>query len=187
MLAGSRGALLCQSAVGNSRIVLPPWALSAASSPRAQHAHHLGIHAGGPGIALGPTWQAPIIPWKPARCSRQLPKCTKICVRKARKRCWRARKHSQGAPRAAIPLPIPCHHVCPWCASPWATVGSLKPHLEWSGHRNSNCGEMFARDWCVTVVTDLPDVETEQNKGCVTHKTYDPSPGNTPFSLPSSP
>ena len=55
----SRGALLRQSAVGNSRIVLPPWALSAASSPRAQQAYHLVIHTGGPGIALGPTWQAP--------------------------------------------------------------------------------------------------------------------------------
>jgi len=31
-----------------------------------------------------------------------------------------------------------------------------------------------ARTQCVTLtaVTDLPDVETEQNKGCVTHKTH---------------
>ena len=162
--------------------MLPPWALSAASSPRAQQAYHLVIHTGGPGIALGPTWQAPATPWKPAQCSRQLRNARNVC-----------RRHvsGAGAPKNTHKvhpgLPFPCHHVCPWCASPWATVGSLKPHLEWSGHRNSNCGEMFARDWCVTVVTDLPDVETEQNKGCVTHKTYDPSPGNTPFSLPSSP
>jgi len=46
-----------------------------------------------------------------------------------------------------------------------------------------------ARTQCVTLtaVTDLPDVETEQNKGCVTHKTHDPSPGNTLFSFPSPP
>ena len=182
MHAGSRGVLLLQSAVNNSRIALPPWVLSAASSPRAQHAHHLGIHADGPGIALGPTWQAPTTPWK---LHSALGSC-----RNARNVCGR-RVSGAGEPenthKVHPGLPFPCHHVCPWCASPWATVGSLKPHLEWSGHRNSNCGEMFARDWCVTVVTDLPDVETEQNKGCVTHKTYDPSSGNTPFSLPSSP
>ena len=122
-------------------------------------------------------------PLEAAQCSRQLPKCTKcVCGR-----CVSGAGEPENTHKVHPGLPFPCHHVCPWCASPWATVGSLKPHLEWSGHRNSNCGEMFARDWCVTVVTDLPDVETEQNKGCVTHKTYDPSPGNTPFSLPSSP
>ena len=78
-------------------------------------------------------------------------------------------------------LPFPCHHVCPWCASPWSTVGSLKPHLEWLGHRNLNSIRIFVRDWCITVETDLPDVEMKQKKGtCVTHKTYVPSPaGNT--------
>ena len=110
-------------------------------------------------------------------------KCTK-CVPKARKRCWSTQKHSQGAPTG---LPFPCHHACPWCASPWSTVGSLKPHLEWLGHRNSNSIRIFVRDWCMTVKTDLPDVEMKQKKGCVTHETYVPSPGNTHTSLPSPP
>ena len=162
--------------------MLPPWALSAASSPRAQQAYHLVIHTGGPDIALGPTWQAPATPWKPAQCSRQLRNARNVC-----------RRHvsGAGAPKNTHKvhpgLPFPCHHVCPWCASPWSTVGSLKPHLQWLGHRNSNSIRIFVRDWCMTVETDLPDVEMKQKKGCVTHKTYVPSPGNTHTSLPSPP
>ena len=69
--------------------------------------------------------------------------------------------------------------------------GSPNTHpkgLESAASRNSNWHmaiarrTYFAHAQCVTAVTDLPDVETEQNKGCVTHKTHDPSPGNTPFS-----
>ena len=182
MHAGSRGALLRQSAVGNSRIVLPPWALSAASSPRAQQAYHLVIHTGGPDIALGPTWQAPATPWKPAQCSRQLRNARNVC-----------RRHvsGAGAPKNTHKvhpgLPFPCHHVCPWCASPWSTVGSLKPHLQWLVHSHFELRRIFAHDRCMTVKTDLPDVEMKQKKGCVTHKTYVPSPGNTHTSLPSPP
>ena len=94
-----------------------------------------------------------------------------------REMCAGRRVSGAGAPRDAHKvhpgLSFPCHHVCPSCASPWSTVGSLKPHHPGVvRHRNSNCGRIYSgslsRTGPLSLVVDCTPVYTAT---CCDHET----------------